>query len=67
MWLVKCLKSLVAEHLSTVSMLNGLKKCTKALPSYSFITFAKSKLENVSVSVSEIVGVFINTRITDEQ
>ena len=41
MWLVKCVISLVSEHFAIVSMLNSLKKCTKAFPSYCFITWLK--------------------------
>ena len=47
-------------------MLKGLKKYTKALPSYCFITLAKIQLEKVGVSVSEILGVFLDTMTTDE-
>ena len=67
MWLVKCLKSLVSEHLATVSMLKSLKKCTKALPPYHFITLAKIELENVRPSLSEILGVFVNTLTANDK
>ena len=66
MWLVKCLKSLVLEYRSTVIMLNGVKKRAKTLPSYCFIALAKIELENVGLSVSEILGVFVNTMTADK-
>ena len=47
-------------------MLNSLKKCNKALPSCSFITLAKSKLQNVRLSVTEILRVFVKTLTDDE-
>ena len=47
-------------------MLNSLKKCTKALPSCCFITLAKIKLENVRISVTEILQVFVKTLTDDE-
>ena len=67
MWLVKCLKSLVSEHRSTVNILNSLKKFTRAAPSYCFITFTKIELENFPLSVSEILGVFLNTLTADDK
>ena len=66
-WLVKCLKSLFSEHRLTVSMLNSLKTCTTALPSYFFITFTKIELENVCLSISETLGVFVNTLTADDK
>ena len=60
MWLVKCLKSLVSEHLVTVNMLNSLKNCITGIPSYCFITLIKIELENVRLSLSEMLGVFVN-------
>ena len=67
MWLVKCLKSLVSEHLATVSMLSSLKKWNKALPSYIFITLAKIELENVGFSVFEVLRVFANTLTANDR
>ena len=67
MWLVKNLKSIISDHLVTVNMLNSLKNCTTALPSYCFITFAKIELENVRVRVSETLGVFVNTLTADDK
>ena len=61
MKLVKCLKSLVSEHLAKINMLNSQKNCTTALPSDCFITLAKVELETVRLSVSEILGAFVNT------
>ena len=66
-WLVKCLKSLFSEHRLTVSMLNSLKTCTAALPSYCFITFTKIELQNVCLSISETLGVFVNTLTADDK
>ena len=60
-WLVKCQKSHFSTHPLTVTMLNSPKNCTEALLSYFFITLAKIKLENVRLSVSKILGVFVNT------
>ena len=60
MWLVKCLKSLVSEHLVTVNMLNSLKNCITGIPSYCFITLIKIELENVRLSLSEMLGAFVN-------
>ena len=65
MWLVKYLKSLSSEHRSTVNILNSLKNCTATLPLYCFITLAKIKMGNAGVSVSEILGVFVNTLTSD--
>ena len=65
MWLVKYLKSLSSEHRSTVNILNSLKNCTATLPLYCFITLAKIKMGNARVSVSEILGVFVNTLTSD--
>ena len=67
MWLVKCLKNLVSEHLVTFNMLNSLKKCTTAPPSYCFITLAKIELANIRLSVSEILRVFFKTLTVNEQ
>ena len=66
MKLVKCLKSLVSEHLAKINMLNSQKNCTTALPSDCFITLAKVELETVRLSVSEILGVFVNTLTADD-
>ena len=66
MWLVKCLKNLASEHLGTVNMLNSLKTCTTALPLYFFIILAKIELANIRLSVSEILGVFVNTLTADD-
>ena len=65
MWLVKYLKSLSSEYRSTVNILNSLKNCTATLPLYCFITLAKIKMGNARVSVSEILGVFVNTLTSD--
>ena len=52
MWLVKCLKSLLSEHLPTVNMLNSLKTCTAAaVRSYCFITLAKIEFDNATMPV----------------
>ena len=67
MWLVKCLKSLVSEHLATVNMLNSLETCTTAIPSYCFITLVKIRLDNVHLSISEILGVLVNTLTADNK
>ena len=67
MWLVKRLKSLFSEHRLIVNMLNSFKTCTTALPSYCFITFTKIELENVCLSISEILGVFVNTLTADDK
>ena len=67
MWLVKCLKSFISDYLATVSMLISLKTCTAVVPSYCFITLAKIELENVRLSVSEILGVFVNTSTADDK
>ena len=48
-------------------MLNNLKTCTTALPSYCFITLAKIDLQNVRFSVSEILGGFVNTSTADSK
>ena len=67
MCLVKCLKKLVSEHFATVNMLNSLKTCTAALPSHFCIILAKIELENIRLSVSEILKVFVNTLNASEQ
>ena len=67
MWLVKCLKSLVSEHLATVNMLSSLEDSTTALPSYCFISLADFGLENVHLSVSEILVVFATTMTADDK
>ena len=67
MWLSKCLKSLVSEHCVTVNMLNSLKSITTTLPSYRFITLAKTELENILCSVSKILRVFVNTFTADDK
>ena len=43
------------------------EKLTTSLPSYCFITLAKIDLENTHLSVSEIVGVFVNTSTVDNK
>ena len=48
-------------------MLNSLKTCTTALPSYSFITLAKIELEIIRLTVSEMLGVFVNTLTADDK
>ena len=67
MCLVKCLKKLVSEHFATVNMLSSLKTCTAALPSHFCIILAKIELENIRLSVSEILKVFVNTLNASEQ
>ena len=67
MWLVKYLKSLVSEHLAKVNMLNSLKTCNTALPSNYFIILANIDLENISLNVSKILGVFVNTLTADDK
>ena len=66
MWLVACLKNLVSEHLTTVNMLNSLKTCTAALLWYCFITLTKIELENIRLSVSKILGVFVYILTADD-
>ena len=66
MWLVKGLKNLLLEHLATVNMLSSQKTCTTALPSYCFITLAENEFENIGLSVSEIIRVFVNRLTADE-
>ena len=65
MGLVKCIKGFVSEHLATVNMLNSLENCITTLPSYCLVTLAKFKLENVRLSVSEILEVFANILTAD--
>ena len=48
-------------------MLISLKTCTAVVPSYCFITLAKIELENVRLSVSEILGVFVGTSTADDK
>ena len=67
MWVVKCRKVLMSEHLAKVNMLNSLKNCTTALPSYYLITLAKTELEDVGLSISEMLGVFFNTLTADNK
>ena len=67
MRLVKCLKSLVLQHRARVNMLKSLKNCTAALPSYCLITLTKTELENIRLSKSEILGVFVNTMTADDK
>ena len=67
MWVVKCRKGLMSEHLAKVNMLNSLKNCTTALPSYYLITLGKTELENVGLSISEMLGVFFNTLTADNK
>ena len=67
MWVVKCRKGSMSEHLAKVNMLNSLKNCTTALPSYCLITLAKTELKNVGLSLSEMLGVFFNTLIADNK
>ena len=43
------------------------EKVTKALPPYHFITLAKIELENVRPSLSEILGVFVNTLTANDK
>ena len=67
MWLVKYLKSLLSEHLAKVNMLNSLKTCNTALPSYYFIILANIEFRNISLNVSEILRVFVNTLTADDK
>ena len=67
MWLVIYLDSVISEHHATVNMLNSLKNCTTALTSHCLIALAKSKLENVALSVFETLRVFVNTLTADEK
>ena len=48
-------------------MLNSLKTCTTALPSYFFITLAKIELEIIRLTVSEMLGVIVNTLTADDK
>ena len=66
MWLVKCLKSFVSEHLVIVNTLNSLKNCTANLPSYRYIPLAKAELEKDGLSVFEILGLFVITLTPDD-
>ena len=59
--LVKCVKSLVSEHLAGIKMLHSLRTCPTAVPSYCFITFTKIELQSVCLTVSQILRVFVNT------
>ena len=65
MGLVKYLKSIVSQHLATVNKLNSLKTCTIALWLYCFITLAKIELENIGLSVSKMLGVFVKKLTAD--
>ena len=67
MFFAKRLKNLISEHLATVNMLNSLKNWTTALPSYCLITLAKTELENIRLSVFEILEVFVNTLTADDK
>ena len=67
MWLVKGLKNLFLENFATVNMLNSLKTCTTAFPSYCFITLTKTELENIRLSVSQILRVFLHTSTADDK
>ena len=67
MWLVKGLKNLPSENFATVNMLHSLKTCTTAFPSYCFITLAKTELENIRLSVSQILRVFLHTSTADDK
>ena len=67
MWLFKCLKNFVSEHLPTVNMGNSLKTRTIALPPYCFISLAKIRLENIRRSVCQIIGVFVITLTADDK
>ena len=46
-------------------MLKSLKNCTTVLPSYCFITLREVELENIRLSVSEILGVFVESLSAD--
>ena len=48
-------------------MLSSLETCTRALPSYILITLAKIELENVVLSVFEILGVFVIAMTADDK
>ena len=52
MCLIKCVKSLVSEHLPTVNMLTSLKNCNRAVPSYCFMNLEKVEWENIRLSVN---------------
>ena len=67
MWLFKRLKSFVSKHPVTVNILNSLKHCNTALPSHCFITLGKIESENIRLSVSEILGVFVSTLTAEEK
>ena len=68
MCLIKCLKSLVPEHVPTVNMLTSLKKnCNRAVSSYFFMNLEKVESENIRLSVSEIVGVFVDVLTADNK
>ena len=67
MCLIKCVKSLVSEHLPTVNMLTSLKNCNRAVPSYCFMNLEKVEWENIRLSVSEIGGVFFNVLTADDK
>ena len=65
MWLVKYLKTLVPEHNAIVIMVKSLKTCPTALSTCNFATLQKIELENVRLSVSEILQVFVKTLTAD--
>ena len=56
---------LVSQNLATVSMLNSLKTCTTAFPSHCFVTLSKIDMENIRLSVSEVLRVFVNKLSTN--
>ena len=62
MLLVKCVTGVVSGHLATVNILKSLKNYNTGLSSNFFMTLAKVELQNVSLSVSEILGVFVKLR-----
>ena len=65
MLLVKCVKGVVSGHLAPVNILKSLKNYNPGLSSDFFMTLAKVELQNVRLSVSEILGVFVNTLSAD--
>ena len=67
MWLVIYQKTLVSQHVGTVNMLNSLKTCTIAFPSYCFITLTRTEFENPRLSVLTILGVFVETLTADDK
>ena len=48
-------------------MLNSLKICTRAIPSYFFIILSKIELEVVCLSISEMLAFLVDTSTADDK